>query len=714
MKNYKNLIWLLWLAVIFISGCAAGELLTKNYYILEYYSHGENPNLVQKTPIPKSVYIQDAKVSKTYNRNQIVIRHFGPRITYDNYNLWGVKLTKVIPDLIQKRMQNYRLFKQINREFLDTRPDLEVSVAVNNIEEYISENMQQARVNISFILRNSGEATVLAQHSVNVERRLLSNDYDTFVQTVNEIILEETDKFIIKILRSCGVEGCTEEIPAEKKDKNILEEITAEDFTEEEEIEVGEGTGLLQLPALSRTDNEPLFYAINDSDFTQSGKMGTPLALQEGVYTIRYGSGKANQLMKQENIKIIPRYKTIIEPDWGCIIIEVMDKQRNYAKVRFDIYDLVTGESYGGGFPAEEEIGEQSTVWVLKPGIYKITLNNEPFNTYTNFTTIYAEKGEVKRLTIVMDTDEDDNPTDMIGAGVLEESFLETSLEKTKISSAIHCNVNVNSDNEEEENTTETTIIMDTQMENYLIYDDGPVHYTMKNLIELGTSKNTNEDFRLATDEFELKNTLVYYFFKDLGVYGRFDAKSHFFDGHWYSTEEFYCTKIDKDGNTVLDSVLVDHVKTESSFFPLTLKEGVGINYRIFNRSRANLNLRVGFGLEHIFNKDVYQLYSPSGNTTYREYHEIESENKKGTEASLVGSFQLPLNLSYNVNADFLFPFNDLANYSMEWENVLTAKLFKYISVDYKLKFIHEVPNVGDDYIAKNHTLFLRITYFLR
>jgi ABC-type uncharacterized transport system auxiliary subunit len=706
----KKIFWLLIAAVVILSGCTSSELLTKNYYILEYYDHNENPDLIQEIPLDLSVYVQDTKVSKTYNRNQIVIRHFGPRITYDSYNLWGVKLSKVIPGLIQKRMQRYRVFDQIHREFLDTRPDMEIATSVNNIELYVSENMQQARVNMTFILRNSGEEINLVQHNVNVEKKLLSYDYDTFVQTVNEIILAETDHFIHKILGSCGVEGCVEEILTEVETKIVdTEEITQDEL-------LSEGNGLLLLPALSRTDNEPYFFAKDQNGFVQSGKMGTPLALHQGEYSIRYGSGSSSQLMKQENVRIVPRYKTIIEPDWGCLIVEVMDQHRNYAKVRYEIFDLSTGESLGSEFPAEEEIGEQSTVWVLKPGLYKITVNNEPFNTYSNFTTVYVEKGEVKKLTVVMDTDDDENPTNMIGAGVLEESFLEASLEKIKFSSAIHGNVNVNSDNQNEKNTTSTSIILDAQLQNFLIYDKDPFHYSMKNLIEIGTSKETNEDFHLVTDDFDLKNTLIYYFIKDLGVYGRIDANSHFFNSYSYFADEFYCTKIDKDGNVLQDSSLVDKVKVQSSFFPLILKEGFGVNYRILNNSKANLSIRAGFGMRQEINNDYYQLFNTNttGDITYREYHELESETKTGTEVSLVGNFQLPLNISYSVNADFLFPFNDEKNYSMEWENVFNAKIFKYISLDYKLKLIHTMPENSVDYIALNHTLFLRVTYFLR
>jgi hypothetical protein len=251
-----------------------------------------------------------------------------------------------------------------------------------------------------------------------------------------------------------------------------------------------------------------------------------------------------------------------------------------------------------------------------------------------------------------------------------------------------------------------------------LIYDNDPFHFSSKNLIEIGFTKQTDENFRLVTDEFDLKNTLVYYFIKDLGLYSRVDVNTHFFTKREYFSQKYNCTKTDTEGNEA-DTVFVDNIKTKSPFYPLTLKEGAGINYRILNLSKANLSLRVGFGLQQVYNNDYFVETKPDvdtlGNVIHRYFQEVESETKTGTEVSLVGSFQLPLNLSYSLNADFLFPFNDEKNYTMEWENVFNIKIFKYISLDYKLNLIHkQYPELNQDYIAKDHTLFLRITYFLR
>jgi ABC-type uncharacterized transport system auxiliary subunit len=709
------------LSIIFLFGCMVRNIVPRNYFILEYYSHSEKDKLRLDEPFDQSAYIEDTKVPRTYNRKQIVVRHFGPRITYSDNNLWGVKLSKIIPNLLKKRLDSYNMFKNTQRELFTSTPDYVIETNINNIEMYISETLYQARLNIDFTYRKRNIEKPLITHSANIERVLLKQDFDTFAQTVNEILLDEIDKFAAKIC-VYNINGpqaliTQNDIPLEI-DPKLLEILDSEEDTD--------GKGLLLVPAITRTENEPYYKVYDKYGYEISAKIGEALPLMEGTYSIEYGSGSQDQKMTKKNIEIYQRFRTIVEPDWGCLIVEIIDESRNFAKVIYELFDLKDGESFGSEFPAEVELGEQEKVWILEPGHYKITINNEPFNTYTDFTTVLIEEGSVQKLTIVMETDEEGNPTNMAGAGILEDSFLAASLEPFKLSSAIHINGNLNSDNEDDEDEPETTITMNSQLENYLIYDKEPFYYNMKSVIDLGVSKTTDTDFRLASDDINIKNTGIYYFIKDLGLYARFDVHSHFFDEKQYNPEEFYYQKFDENGIVLRDSVLSDEIKIKSSFFPIELKEGIGINYRILNLSKANLSFRAGFGIRQSFNKDVFVYndeeisnYNPASTKTFvdtagfehRKYFELASTNTTGTELSLVGNFQLPFNLTYSSDADFYFPFDEDADYTFEWENSFNLNLFKHISLDYKFNL---EKRAGIDFLVKEHSLFLRVTYFLR
>lgn len=704
----KKMLILLMLTLVLLTGCFSSPIINNNYYILEYYQHSEKPELKQDKPIKATVMVPNANISQTYNRKKIVLRHFGPKITYSQNDFWGVELDEIVPSLTIQRLKNYRIFSRIDREFLNERPQYSIRITINNVELYESEYFQQAHLNIELQIIENATGEILVQHSSNREEVMLENDIATFVQMINEMILAEIDKFSAKILDYFkGVQ-----VPIE----GLVEEAQKDSLLLEEEIAKSGGTGLLLLPAISQSENEPQFIVRDKYGYEQIGDMGVPLPLPAGEYTILYGSGNQNQLMEKKNVEIIPHYKTIVEPEWGCLVVDIVDERRNFAKVRYEIFELESGESYGSDFPVEEELGEQQKYWILKPGWYKITINNEPFNTYRNFATVYVEKGQFQKFTIVVERDDEENPTNMIGAGVLEEDILETSQQALSFSSAIHGNFNMNSNNRNEKDEIETTITFNTQLDNHLIYDQYPMHYNMRNIIETGITHSKDNTFRISADDFDIKNTFVYYMVKNIGFYGRADANTHFFEEKYYASDIFNYKKIDENGQLVEMGQNVEEVVIKDRFYPITLKEGLGLNWRLLNQPKAQINLRTGFGMRQEFNKEVYSLTGTEveNNVEYRIFSRVEDVYKNGTEISLVANFKLPYDITYNTNFDYLLPFDKHKDYSMEWENLFNLKLLKYVSIDYRLKLENRKQENSDTYISTDHSLFLRLTYFLR
>ncbi|MCD6181023.1 MAG: DUF481 domain-containing protein [Candidatus Cloacimonetes bacterium] len=709
----KRLIPWIIISLIFLAGCSSTELLTRNYYILEYYPHSEDADLKQTKPLDITAVLLDTQIRNAYNRKQIVVRNFGPRITYLDNDLWGVKLNTIIPDLCSKRLIAYNLFSKVHRQYTKEPGRVwEIGTRLNNIELYQSEFEQQAHVNIDFSVKENG-AEILA-HTVNVERQLPDDSVDMFVQTVNEIILDAADEFAREVVRfSANEDGYC---PINPEENAPLDNVNIQPLAEAENTE--KGYGILLVPALTHSDNEPYFIVKNErGEQVASEPMGTDVALPAGRYSVLYGSGSLNQMIMKTNIIIRPRYKTVVEPDWGCLIVDVMDESRNYAKVRFEIWDMETGESFGSEFPAEKEIGEQPVVWALRPGLYKVTINNEPFNTLRDFTTVFVEPNDVQELRIVVDVDEDGNPLSLVGSGVLEDSERTSGDQRLKINSAIHGNVNFNSSNELDENNPEYTITLNTQLETQLTYNINRFHYTLKNVVDMGTTKKTDTDFQISSDSFDWKNTLVYYFIKNLGFYSRFDLLTHFLNEYSYSTTEFNYKKYNNSGELISTEIGKDKIQVKKSLLPLNLKEGIGLNFRLFDSSKATLNIRSGLGLRQDIYNDVYGYETTIHDTLpdlsvvdYRIYKELESTDKLGTEMSLVGNFKVLKNLTYSTTADVLFPFNKEDDVTIEWENSFNMKLVKHISLDYKLN----LRKTGDSSIIRDDTLFLRVTYFLR
>ena len=703
----KNKLILLMIMAIFFMNCAGRKAITTNYYILQYFQHSENKDIYQQKSFDFSAIVYDAKISNTYDRKKIVIRHFGPKITYSNRDLWGTNLSDGIADLVAKRISSYNIFNQVQRTFWDVRPDYEINSIINNIEYIRSDNINEVHINMDIILTHSGEEVFLVKHSVSREERLFTESMESFVQKANDIILEETDKFSVSIQNYFN--GVKPPEKGELESKKIVEIDSL--------VEISGKMGKLIFPAISKTDNEPQYKIINENDEAIFAQPGAEIALESGQYELMYGSGSPLQKMNKRDITIHPMYSTEIEPDWACMIVDVLDERRNYRQVRYEIFDMEDGESFGTHYPVKKELGEQQKVWMLKPGLYKITINNEPFNTYLDFTTIYLQKGKLEKLSLIVGVDDDDNPTNLIGAGVMEDQSSDMVTEHWRLSNAIHGNFNMNSNNDVDKDEYATTTVVTSQLENRVVYNNMPHYYYMRNLVELGFTKSSDVDLRLSVDDFDLKNTYVLFMLKNFGIYGRFDLNTHLFPSFKYYTTKMNYIKQDKNEKEIERNHNETEIKLTNGGFPLVMKEGIGFNYRIFNTPRAKLNFRTGLGIRQDFSSDVFTLANNNyieNEISYYLFREMEDVVNTGTEISLVGNFNLPFNLSYMTNADILFPFDGNEDITVDWENVFNLRIMKYISIYYKLNLQNKNLENSDDYILSRHSLFVRLTYFFR
>jgi len=697
-----------WSALLALfSGCGAQKQTLTNHYVLEYYSHLERPELELNEPYPYTVRINSPVIPTIYDRRQIVIRHFGPRITYSDNDLWAVPLSEIIPRLVTTRLNRYRIFTLAQQDYLSSTPDYEINTDIRYVEAIRYENRMTAKLVLDFYLREAGNENYILRHSVNREESLVDNTLENFVQVVNDLILTETDEFSAKIISFLS----GDDTYLQDENRTLSMEAVSDDSSG-----IDEGDGLLVLPSITKTDYEPDYLVYTGKNqLVTSARIGSSVKLPAGNYTIRYGSGAERQKITRHNVKVSPRYKTIVEPDWGCLSVEVRSDTREYMKTSYEIFDG-SGVSYGSEIPANEELGEINRIWVLRPGLYKITINNEKYSSYRNFATVMVEKGEFSKLTIIVDQDLEGNPTDLIGAGILDESQMTVEYSNFNVESAFHGNFNFTSDNESDEETPIQTFLLNGQFETNISYDREPYHFVTRNRLELESFKNDDKDFRISYDELWSKNAFTYYFFNNIGLYTRVDAAGHVFRRNEYSDGNFVL--IDRVGDTTEWYTDVRSLPVKDAVYPLIVKEGVGVNYRVFNHPKASMNIRAGIGRRQDRNSGFY--YLEPGQTldrnglSYQIYREYDNFNQDGTELSVLGRFLLPLNISYTLDADVLLPFNKDYAMTLDVENRVNMKIFKYVSLDYKLRLKNIAREEEPDFLSKRHSLFLRLTYNLR
>jgi hypothetical protein len=463
------------------------------------------------------------------------------------------------------------------------------------------------------------------------------------------------------------------------------------------------GLGRIFLPAMTNPDFEPVYTVLEDDSIIKEQKMGHSVWLRPGTYTITFGSGNLDQMMKKV-IDVQAEETRIIEPDWSGLTVRIIDETREWLKESYELFRLPERETYSVGYGADEQLGEKLQTWILKPGLYKIVKLGEHVNTYVNFATVRLLPGELTQYTIVLDSE----TKNFRGAGVLEFGTESRKIKNWSIFSALYGSFTLNRSNDVTSKEKQTSMAFVAQFD-YNIKYSTPRHYFLaRGLMEEGWNMQRKQStFRSYLDNVRLKNLYVFYFFDWLGCYGRFFVETDLFRTTIFYDEPKTITLFDEEGELEETQSNVKKFVASPKFSPLILKEGVGINLLLVKSLRANFNVRVGMGYRQNLNWELYAQDEQDQTKFYRK----SSSYLHGPEAAFIGNLRMLRNIMITSELDILFPSGTNKNLVYDWENNLNLRLSKNISIDYTLRFKRDQSIVS--YVQTEQILLLRYSYIL-
>jgi len=463
------------------------------------------------------------------------------------------------------------------------------------------------------------------------------------------------------------------------------------------------GLGRLFIPAMTNPDFEPVYTVSYNDSVIKVQKMGKSVWLRPGRYTITYGSGMLDQLMKKV-FDIQAEETRIIEPDWSGLTIRIIDEVRDWLKEPYEIYRLPEGEAYGIGYGADEQLGEKLQTWILKPGLYKIIKLGEHVNTYVNFATVRLMPGQLTQYTIVMDSE----TKNFIGAGILEFETETRKIKNWNIYSALYGSFTLNRANDVTSKEQQTSMAFVAQLDYSIKYSTNKHYFLSRGLMEEGWNMQKKQSsFRSYLDNIRFKNLYIYYFFPGLGLYGRFFLETNLFKTTHYYDESKTVKLYDEQGNLKETHHNVSQIVVSPNFSPLELKEGVGINLLLIKSLRANFNFRVGMGFRQNIN---WKLYTQD-EIDDAIFIENSSAYLQGPEASIIGNYRIFRNIMITSELDLLYPSGTNYELVYDWDNNINLRVSKNISIDYTLRIKKDTSIIS--YVQYEHILLLRYSYIL-
>ena len=379
--------------------------------------------------------------------------------------------------------------------------------------------------------------------------------------------------------------------------------------------------------------------------------------------------------MIRKTVEVVEGSSTLLKPDWSALIIDVIDQTRTPVSESYEVYQDETQENFGQGLGIEEERGERVRTWLLKPGVYHVVKVGESFSTIRKFS-VRLEPGQLVQRDLVYDASSGDfigfyeHP--VLPHGTVHIARNLTSQTEFSGSTLFHT-----SQNTAGEDLASASLSL--QVFNRTRYSTDRHFANLRLIFEEGATREGGNDFRKSIDRLELRATYIYRVSTAFGPYLRGVLNTKLFRD--YVTFErpldgdFVMYRPDGTINSIKPNPT--EVTLSPAFFPLRLRQGIGINSQLVRSFALNADVRLGFGARQTYVSDSFELASNQRSAT-----ELRNAFSRGFEAVFITDARLTKSVNFDSEFDILIPGGNRDDWVFSWQNRLRIFLTSFVNLD--------------------------------
>lgn len=441
---------------------------------------------------------------------------------------------------------------------------------------------------------------------------------------------------------------------------------------EEDPQPLPKGKGMLFVPAMTVPHgNEPRYEVRLNGERIADATPGRGVLLAPDTYTVLIGSGSIGQRLSK-TVEVVEGSSSVLTPDWSALVIKVIDESRTSVNESYELYQEGTQENFGLGYGVEEERGEGVGTWILSPGVYHVVNVGESFSTIRKYS-VNLEPGKLVQRNLVFDPSENrfigfyQRPIGQYGTSRLQKAL--TS--QTELSGSVLGNTTQRTAQDR------TSLSLSLQMFNRTLYKSDKHFASLRLVFEEGATKEEGSAFRKSIDKSEARGTYIYRVSQKFGPYLRSVMTTKLFTDDVFFDQPREFIKYSAQGDTLGIEPNASEVTLSPSFFPLRLRQGVGINSQLIQTFPLNLDVRIGLGARQTFVSDSFELAGGDSSAI-----ELENASSTGIEALLITDARLAKAISFDSEFDILIPSTDTDEWVFSWENRLRIFLTSFINLD--------------------------------
>lgn len=374
---------------------------------------------------------------------------------------------------------------------------------------------------------------------------------------------------------------------------------------EADEVLLGMGEGAVFVPSMTHGRLEPrVSVADSGGRFISIGPSGRRMRLKPGAYKVSFGSGSEAQRMVVP-VVVEDGETTVTPTPWAGLTIATISTDRQHFRGEYKLMRQDRFQSYGEGFGQTEDRISDLPTWILPPGVYKITGLSAGTDDLTNFVTVRLLAGEWTDFTLVMDGEK------VVGGGAISQIAGSPVRKDWRFGADLGGSVSWTREklSRQENIRTTTNLSGYTQLRLRREKDDW---LTSARLQFVGGATETgDDDWKIAPDEIVAQIFAVRRVTPRIGPYGRLVATSHLLP-----------SEIDLSTTTSAPTMLFvrdpatgrferrapggTSWQMASSFAPLEIRQGLGLNVEVVQTRPVDLSLQAGVASRQVFPFGAY------------------------------------------------------------------------------------------------------------
>lgn len=374
---------------------------------------------------------------------------------------------------------------------------------------------------------------------------------------------------------------------------------------EADEVLLGMGEGAVFVPSMTHGRLEPR-VSVTDTNgrFVSIGPSGRRMRLKPGAYRVSFGSGSEAQRMVVP--VVVGDGETVVVPTpWAGLTIATISTDRQHIRGEYKLVRQDKFQSYGEGFGQTEDRLSDLPTWILPPGVYKITGLSAGTDELTNFVTVRLLAGEWTDFTLVMDDEK------VVGGGAITQTTENPARKDWRFGADLGGSVSWTREklSRQENIRTTTNLSGYTQLRLRREKDDW---LTSARLQFVGGATETgNDDWKIAPDEIVAQVFAVRRVTPRVGPYGRFVATSHLLPSAidlstTTSAPIMLFVRDPATGRFERRAPGATSWQMASSFAPLEIRQGLGLNVEVVQTRPVDLSLQAGVASRQVFPFGAY------------------------------------------------------------------------------------------------------------